>query len=137
MRYLLLTLITVVGLSTNSGCTNATKRTEQTANISARGVNVYYFHYSRRCLTCNAVETVSKSALSELFNNKVNFTSYNLDEADGESKGKELEISGQTLLVVSGETRINLTNEGFMHARNNPEKLKAILKEKIEPLLKQ
>jgi hypothetical protein len=137
MRYLLLTLITVVALSTNSGCSNATKGTEQTANISTQEVNVYYFHYSRRCLTCNAVETVTKSALYELFEDKVSFTSYNLDETDGESKGKELEISGQTLLVVSGETRLNLTNEGFMHARNSPEKLKEILNEKIEPLLKQ
>jgi hypothetical protein len=125
----------MVALSTNSGCTNPTKGTEQTASISTDGVSVYYFHYSRRCLTCNAVETVSKSALFELFNDKVTFTSYNLDEPDGELKGKELEISGQTLLVVSGETKINLTNEGFMHARNNPEKLKEILKEKIEPLL--
>ncbi len=137
MRYLLLTLIAAVTLSTNSGCTNATKGTEQTTSISAQGVNVYYFHYSRRCLTCNAVESVTKSALSELYNNQVSFTSYNLDETEGEAKGQELGISGQTLLLVAGETKINLTNEGFMHARNNPEKLKEILKEKIEPLLKQ
>ncbi|MGE4290499.1 MAG: hypothetical protein AB7E36_17625, partial [Salinivirgaceae bacterium] len=87
MRYLLLTLIAAVTLSTNSGCTNATKGTEQTTSISAQGVNVYYFHYSRRCLTCNAVESVTKSALSELYNNQVSFTSYNLDETEGEAKG--------------------------------------------------
>ena len=47
----------------------------------------------------------------------------------------ELGVSGQTLLIVSGETRINITNEGFMNARSNPEKLKQIMKEKIDPLL--
>jgi len=46
-----------------------------------------------------------------------------------------LEISGQTLLLIAGETRINHTNEGFMQVGTNPDKLKQIIKEKIDPLL--
>ncbi|MDD2323911.1 MAG: hypothetical protein PHQ69_09890, partial [Bacteroidales bacterium] len=80
-------------------------------------------------------ENVTKEALAELYGSKARFAAYNLDEADGEIKGKELEISGQTLSLIAGETRINLTNEGFMHARTNPDKLKQIIKEKIDPFL--
>ena len=47
----------------------------------------------------------------------------------------ELGVSGQTLLIVSGDTRINITNEGFLNARSDPGKLKQIMKEKIDPLL--
>lgn len=82
-------------------------------------------------MTCNAVESVAKEAVEELANSQVSFAEYNLDEENGKEKGKELGVSGQALMVVGGENKINLTNEGFMNARSNPEKLKAILKEKI------
>ena len=98
-------------------------------------VMVYYFHYSRRCATCNAVESVSKEAVAALDKNKVKFADFNLDEETGETKGKELEVSGQTLLIVSGDKKINITNEAFMNARSNPDKLKALIVDKIEPLL--
>ena len=84
---------------------------------------------------CLAVETESKDIVEELYNDKVAFSAYNLEEKDGKALAGELGVSGQTLLIVSGEARINITNEGFMNARSNPEKLKQIMKEKIDPLL--
>ena len=98
-------------------------------------VEVFYFHYTRRCVTCQAVENESKKAVEELYGGKVSFAGYNLEESSGEQKGKELGVSGQSLLIVKGDTKINITNESFMNARNNPEKLKEIIKEKIDPLL--
>jgi len=50
-------------------------------------------------------------------------------------KAEELGVSGQTLLIVSGDIKINITNEAFMYARSKPEKLKQVIKEKIDPLL--
>jgi predicted membrane-bound dolichyl-phosphate-mannose-protein mannosyltransferase len=98
-------------------------------------VEVYYFHYSRRCPTCVAVEDVTKEALKEYYGENVPFTELNLDNEVGKAKGEALDISGQSLIIVKGDTKINLTNEGFMYARSNPEKLKQILKEKIDPLI--
>ncbi|MGM0505502.1 MAG: nitrophenyl compound nitroreductase subunit ArsF family protein, partial [Bacteroidota bacterium] len=95
---------------------------------------VFYFHYTRRCATCNAVEDVAKEAIEEFYGDDVLFVSYNLDEADGKEKAEETGISGQTLIIVSGENKMNITNEGFMNARTNPEKLKQIIKEKIDSL---
>mgnify|MGYP003807699719 CR=1 FL=1 len=82
-----------------------------------------------------AIENVTKEALAEMYGNKVNFTSLNLDESEGELKGKELQVSGQTLIIVSENKKINLTNEAFMNARSNPEKLKEVIKANIDPLL--
>jgi len=111
------------------------KGKSSTSSAKSEKVEVYYFHYSQRCVTCKAVESVSQQAVSELDNNQVNFMAYNLDDQDGQEKGKQLNISGQTLLIVSGDTRLNLTNEGFLYARTDPEKLKSMIKEKIKPLL--
>lgn len=126
----------VLATGLNISCSAQTNKDKNESSVSEAGkVEVYYFHYTRRCATCNAVESVSKNAVAELYGDKVIFAEYNLDEEAGETKGKELEVSGQTLLIVAGDTKINITNEGFMNARSNPEKLKAIIKEKIDPLL--
>lgn len=125
----------LIALSMNVSCLAQTNKKEKTKVASADKVEVYYFHYTRRCATCNAVENVSKDAVAELYGDKVSFTGYNLEDEAGKTKGDELEVSGQTLLIVAGNTKINITNEGFMNARSNPDKLKAIIKEKIDPLL--
>lgn len=123
--------ITMFG-SSCSGNTDAKQTNKQEKNDE---VEVYYFHNTRRCATCKAVERESKKALKELYGEQVAFSAYNLEEAEGEEKANELGVSGQTLLIVSGDTKINITNEGFMNARNNPKKLKQIIKDKIDPLL--
>lgn len=110
-----------------STCPSAQK--EQSA------VQVYYFHFTSRCATCKAVEAEAQQDVKELFGDKVSFAAYNLDTKEGEQKGKELGVNSQTLLVVKGAKKINLTNEGFMYARTNPEKFKKIIEEKIQPLL--
>ena len=48
---------------------------------------------------------------------------------------RSLQITGQTLLLVKGDTRVNLTNEGFMNARSKPGKFHEILRTQIENLL--
>lgn len=103
--------------------------------LSSPKVTVYYFHYSRRCATCNAVEDVSRSLVIEKYGKNVDFEACNLDEDEGASMGEELGVSGQTLLVVGKEKQVDITSEAFLHARNKPEKLKAILSEKIDDLL--
>jgi hypothetical protein len=100
-----------------------------------KNVEVYYFHFARRCATCQAVEDVSKESVKDLYGDKVKFSAYDLDEPEGEKKGNEIGVTGQALLIVSGDARIDITNDGFMNARSNPEKLKNIIKEKIDPLL--
>lgn len=99
------------------------------------GVSVYYFHFNTRCETCRAVEDETKADISMLFGSKVSFSAYNLDKPEGDAKGKELGVNSQMLLVVKGDTKIDLTNEGFLYARTDPDKFKKVIEEKIKPLL--
>jgi len=128
--------IALILISQTFVCSAQSKNNDEKVAVSASSnVEVYYFHNTRRCLTCQAVEDVTKEALKEYYGNKVPFAEYNLEEDLGEKKGKDLDISGQTLVIVSGDSKINLTNEGFMYARSNPDKLKQLIKEKVDALL--
>ena len=103
-------------------------------------IEIYYFHFTRRCVTCNAIESETKIALKkyyseELENGVIQFTSLNLDNKEGKKIADELKLSGQSLLIVKGENHINLTSQGFMTARSNPEKFHEVLKSKIDELL--
>ena len=111
------------------------KSDDKPAGTEAEEVTVYYFHNTRRCATCKAVEAQTKKSVQELYGDEVLFEALSLEAPQGEQKAEELGVSGQTLLIACGETQINLTNEGFMYARSNPDKLKQIIKEKIDPLV--
>jgi len=110
-------------------------------NPPPRKIEVYYFHYTRRCMTCNNVEKVSRDAVEQQYTAKVKageiaFKSVNLDEKEGEAIGEKLKVEGQSLLIVSGDKRVDLTEKGFLYANNNAEKLKAEIKKAIDRLLK-
>lgn len=108
---------------------------ESTQDKKEAKVNVYYFHTSARCVTCRTIEEEAKQDVKELFGDKVGFVSYNLDDEAGEAKGKELGVNSQMLLIVKDQQKINITNQGFLYARTNPEKFKQVIEEKIKPLL--
>lgn len=103
---------------------------------AATKVEVYYFHYSRRCATCNAVEEVSKKTISESFatqfkKREITFKSVNLDEKSSDAIAKKCKAEGQALLIIGNGKRIDLTDKAFMYARSNPDKLKAEVKKAI------
>ena len=104
-------------------------------------VEVYYFHFTRRCLTCQAVETESQKAVMSLYpsqykSSKITFKSVNLDESNSKSLAEKCKAEGQSLLIISGNKRFDLTEQGFMYARSNPDKLKQKIKATIDPLIK-
>lgn len=104
-------------------------------------IEVYYFHFTRRCTTCINVEKVSKEAVETQFSEQVKsgditFKSVNLDEKDGEAIGKKYKIEGQALIVIAGDKRVDLTDKGFMYANESPDKLKAEIKKAIDNLRK-
>jgi len=111
-----------------------------TAVTKAAKVEVYYFHYSRRCVTCQAVETESQKAIATLYpkemkSGQIKFIGVNLDDKGSETLAAKCRAEGQALLVISGNKRIDLTDQGFMYARSKPEKLRNELKSVINPLL--
>ncbi len=114
---------------------------EETDGFSTDKVEVIYFHLTRRCITCQAVENVARDAVNELYPAEVGkgtvvFRALNIEEKSSDADAKRLNATAQCLLVVSGDTRIDLTSEGFMNARNSPEKLREAIKKAVDPLLK-
>ncbi len=115
------------------------KKTEEAKVSKVDKVEVYYFHFTRRCMTCNAVEKESKIALEALYPEQMeagtlSFVGVNLDEDGSKALAEKCKASGQGLIVISGDQRIDLTSQGFMNARN-PEKLQQEIKKALDPLL--
>jgi hypothetical protein len=115
---------------------------QKTVSASVKSdVDVYYFHNTIRCVTCKTVEAEARKNLELLYGDlvksgKVNFTALNIEESTGKSIGAKLGVNSQTLLIVKGDQKINITNEGFLYAVSKPDKFKEVIKSKIDPLLK-
>ena len=133
-KIIFLNLIIVLVMSSFM-CTAQTS-VNPTQTSTAAKVEAYYFHLTTRCITCKAVEAEAKKDLEALYGGKVTFQTINIEDDASKAIVAKLKIEGQTLLLVKGDTKINLTNEGFLYARNNPEKFKSIIKEKVDGLLK-
>ncbi|MBP7507851.1 MAG: hypothetical protein KA807_08520 [Prolixibacteraceae bacterium] len=118
----------------HSKSANCVYLSESSQTSSSSDVVAYYFHYTRRCETCKAVEKVSGDALKELYGDKIVLKSINLDEKSSEELAKKMEIDGQTLLVMKGTEKVDLTNDGFLYAVTKPEKLKAKIKSAVDSL---
>ncbi len=137
MKKINLVIFMIVALSFSYSCSGQTeKNNENETVVSQTGdIEVYYFHYTRRCATCKIVESTTNDAVNELYGTKIPFAAYNLDTTEGKKKAEEIGVSGQALLVVNGEKKVNIINEGFMLARTNPEKYKQVISEKVASLL--
>lgn len=133
-------LLTLIG-SDYSFSAGTSSNSEGSSVVTGKNITVYYFHFSRRCMTCNNVEKVSKEAVetqyaAQVKAGEISFKSVNLDEKDGEAIGAKYKIEGQTLIVISGDKRIDLTDKGFMYANDSPAKLKAEIKKAVDGMIK-
>lgn len=130
----------VVAISTQS-CNSATtdnttsEKETLTENQEIGEVKAYYFHATRRCATCQAVEDVSKESIKEYYGDKVTFESINRDEEKENPLMTKYKINGQTLLIVNGDKKVDLTNDAFLNARTNPDKFKSKLKSTIDSMM--
>ena len=134
MKTIQLFSISILLLMSSLICNAQTAKKEKA--VSGNQIEAYYFHNSVRCETCRTVEAQAKADLLNLYGDQVTFKALNLEDDANKVIAEKLKISGQTLLIVKGDKQLNLTNEGFLYARNNPEKFKSILKEKVDRLLK-
>jgi len=130
-------LITLAGIS----CNSQTNQKNATVVSNNSDVEVYYFHMTTRCITCQKVEAEARKNVEMLYTDlvkagKISFTALNLEEATGKSMGEKLGVNSQTLLIVKGDQKINITNEGFLYAVSQPQKFAEVMKSKIDPLIK-
>jgi len=135
----LIGLIMLTGISCNGQ--QAQNKSESAVVRKDAPVEVIYFHTTSRCVTCKTVEAEAKSNVALLYSDqatagKISFASYNIDEPEGKAIAKRVGVEGQSLMIVKGDHKENLINDGFMYAVRQPEKFREIMKTKIDPLLK-
>ena len=121
-------------------CNAQDNKKQNTQTTVAAKVEVYYFHFTRRCNTCMSVEENAKKAVESLFADKVKtgeyiFKGINLDDASSKALAEKLGVGGQTLLIVYGNKKIDITDKGFLYA-HDLEKMKEEIKKAIEKVLK-
>jgi len=139
----ILSVLFAVGiLSVNAQCCAKKKssacdsgQTTVVQNQTQSEVQAYYFHATRRCVTCKAVESVTQEALKEYYGEQVAFSSINRENEKDNPLIAKYKVSGQTLLIIKGDKVVNLTNVAFMNARTNPAKLKKKLKATIDSMI--
>lgn len=128
--HFLTVLFFVFGASTSAKELNASTGIK----TEIKEVIVYYFHGDRRCETCKAVGSVSKSLIENKYgeNAKVRFVEINYDEAGNEDIVEKFQVSGSGLIVYNGNRPLDITAYAFQYALVNPDKLKSKLIQLID-----
>ena len=137
-RFLKFSLAIFLTLSSLSCVAQETKKTESNSTTVGK-VEIYYFHYSRRCNTCVSVEKNAKLAVEQLYADKVKtgdytFKGLNLDDESTKAIAEKLGVGGQSLLVVCGNNKVDITDKGFMNA-HNLEKMEAEIKKAVDNVI--
>jgi hypothetical protein len=140
MKHIVMLSFALIIMLGNFSCNAQTTKKPDVNSSSSTKVEVYYFHFTQRCATCHAVEDNARSAVETLYPEKVKngeyaFKGLNLDDASSKAIAEKLGVGGQTLLVVCGNTKIDLTSQGFMYA-HDPDKIKEEIKKAVEKALK-
>lgn len=86
-----------------------------------------------------AVEENARKAVEALYPNEVkageySFTSLNLDEANTKGIADKLSVGGQTMLVVRGDKKLDITSAVWLSA-HDLDKMKVEIKSGIDKVL--
>lgn len=146
MKNIILLIITVL---LSFACSNTSKKehSENRANqdISPKNqVEVLYFHGKQRCITCNAIEKLTKEVIDTDFSNQLRngdlaFKVIDISTPEGRRIADQYEVSWSSLYINKWkngkEMKNNMTETGFSYAKNEPSIFKDKIKDKISELL--
>ena len=99
-----------------------------------------YFHGKQRCITCRAIEMLTKEVLDSDFaeaqkSGKLVFKIIDISQKENKAIAEKYEVAWSSLILNKGGNVVNLTDMGFSYAKGQPEVFKAQLKEEITKLL--
>lgn len=108
-------------------------------------IEVIYFHGKQRCITCNAIEKLTKEVVEtdfvqQLNDAKITFQIVDISTKEGEQLADKYEVTWSSLYINrwkdGREAKNNMTDLGFSYAKSSPDLFKAGVKKKIDELLK-
>jgi thiol-disulfide isomerase/thioredoxin len=137
--FLSLAALAMVIMSCGGATEKKTAETTQTEVAETAKVMVYYFHSKQRCKTCLTIQEVAGNTIAENFaeNKDVKFVEIDYSEKANEAIAEKYEIANSSLIVVSGDDFVNLTDVAFANALRNPDVLKETLIAEVNNYLNQ
>lgn len=144
MKKLLFILLAVIGLTSCGNNQNANAQTSTKAT-QKDVIEVIYFHGKQRCITCNAIEKLTKEVVEKDFaqqlkDGKITFKIVDISTKEGEKIADKYEVTWSSLYINKWkdgkEAKNNMTDFGFSYAKGSPDVFKAGVKKKIDELLK-
>jgi hypothetical protein len=105
-----------------------TNKSKSKPNVKAT-VEVIQFHSEHRCMTCNKIEKLTRTALKSFPD--IPFSLVNVDDAKNEKKAAQFEATGTALFLYNPKTgkKKDLTDFAFMNADNEAQFDKELKKE--------
>jgi hypothetical protein len=90
---------------------------EETAKVL-----VYYFHGKQRCKSCVAIQKIAQEAIAANYagNQDVKFVEVDFTVKSNEALAEKYEVAWSSLIVVSAEKFVNMTDEAFTKALSDP-----------------
>ena len=131
--------VSILMLSTCSGG-KTDRETYIAPSLSDQVIEIYFFHFSRKCNSCEAIKSEIPAFLQQFYpeewkSGKIVFRMVNTETDQGKEIARDLDIIGQQVLIFKGTLSIEITQPAFLFAHDDPERFGAILKEEIDKLL--
>lgn len=148
MKKILFIAIVLIIASCNQGKESKEEKENKTTEEIAVNPNlklqIYYFHSTRRCPTCNKIESTTEKLLQTEFAQKMEegviaFSSINIDKKENNSLVEKYEVFGSSLHLVEiidgKEKDIDLTEFAFSNINSNTDLFYDELKKKITEII--
>ena len=122
------------GASSNSSKESAKTKSEAKA-IEKGTLMVYSFHTNQRCITCKAIEKLTKEVVEEMGNDKIKLEVINISDKWNEALADKYEVTWSSLVLDNGAKANNVTQMAFQYAKNQPDVFKSNLRNQLEKML--
>lgn len=134
MKYILLLVALPIFFISCGGNTSEKQAISLTQQSDV--TEVLYFHGKRRCITCNAIEKLTKEVIDSLANEKVVIKIIDISQKKNEAMAEKYEVTWSALKLDRNGRIENLTDMGFNYAKRQPEVFKEKLVEAINNIAK-
>ena len=110
---------------------------EEATEYGIAKVEVFYFHATRRCPTCNKIEEVAKDFVGSAYAGQdVKFYSINFEEKQNTEIANKFNVTWSSLYISSGDRVEDITDLAFQVVNANPEQLTEKIQSTIDLFLK-
>ncbi|MFH1546154.1 MAG: nitrophenyl compound nitroreductase subunit ArsF family protein [Patescibacteria group bacterium] len=131
-------------ISATSGVASEATNENQTSSVKnfADKIEVYYFHRTQRCYSCNTLgqyarETVEQRFSEEMKNGRIDFREINVDSPENKGVAVKFQASGSSLFInaIQGEQDNISQDVNVWRLLRDETKFKNYLANKVNSLL--